>query len=80
MSLAVAHYYYSTKHKKKPIRVEITVTGTDSEYIMDVHGRFTSQREASLVARDIICRYDEHAEEYGRITVEENPPVIETLD
>ena len=76
------HYYYSTqpKHRKKPIRIEVEVGGGSMGYTIDVHGRFATQREASYVGRDIGARYDTFSEEWGRIVVEDKPPVIETID
>ncbi len=67
MSKATARYFYSTLHPRKPIRVEVTVESGDDSYVLDIRGRFPNQREASLVARDIICRYEECEEKFGRI-------------
>lgn len=77
---AKIHYYYSTKHPRKPIRIEVEVSGGDISYTMDVHGRFPTQREASYIGRDIGARYDTYSEEFGRMVVEDMPPKIETID
>lgn len=76
----IIRYLYSTRHPRKPIRVEAEVCGGDMRYVMEIHGRFKTQREASYVGRDIGARYDSYTEEFGRITVEEQPPKIETID
>ena len=74
------HYYYSTRHPRKPIRIEATISGGDLSYTIDVHGRFANQREASYVGRDLGARYDSYSEEFGRLVVEDTPPAIETID
>lgn len=80
MSTAKIHYYYSTKHPRKPFRLEVEVVGADVSYTLDCHGRFRNQREASEVGRDIGCRYDTWSEDWGRIVTENEPPKIETID
>jgi hypothetical protein len=72
------HYYYSTRHPRKPIRIEVTIYDDGGEMaVLDVHGRFASQREASIVGRSIGARFDEYHETFGRITTESEPPQIE---
>ena len=78
---AFVHYYYSTRHPRKPIRIDVVVMdGDEIAYTLDVHGRFATQYEASMVGRSIAHRYEEHEEDYGRITVEDMPPTITTVD
>ena len=82
MSTAHLHYYYSTKHPRKPIRLEVTLVDDAGEElaVLDVHGRFATQREASEIGRTIGSQFDGYTENYGRITVESVPPQIETVD
>lgn len=91
---AHVHYYYSTRHPRKPIRVEVTLYRETGKTIvnddgcivdeledvatMDVHGRFATQREAGEVGRAIGCAFDSYTESYGRMTVESEPPQIKT--
>ena len=74
------HYYYSTRHPRKPYRIEAEISGGELAYTIDVHGRFRSQREASEVGRDIGCRYDTWSEDWGRVVTQDTPPEITTLD
>ena len=80
MSKALVHYYYSTKHKRKPYRVEIGIEAGDLSCTLDLHGRYATQRDACEVARNIATRFDSYTEEWGRIVVEDTPPKIETID
>lgn len=76
---AHVHYYYSTRHRK-PIRVEITLTGDDDAEmaVLDCHGRYSTLREASEVGKAIGGSFDSYTESYGRMTVESEPPQIKT--
>jgi len=73
------HYYYSTRHRK-PIRVEVTLLDDmqDEVAVMDVHGRFATQREATEVGKSIGAHFDAYEETFGRLTVESEPPQIKT--
>lgn len=73
-------YMFSTLHPRKPIRIEATVSGGDLSYVLECHGRFKNQREASYVGRDIAARYDSYTEKWGRIAVSDEPPEIVTID
>jgi len=74
------HYYYSTKHPRKPIRLEVTLVDDQGGEVatMDVHGRFATQREASEIGKMIDAAFDSYDESFGRITVEQQPPKITT--
>jgi len=75
------HYYYSTKHPRKPIRLEVTLVDDEGEEacVMDVHGRFATQREATATGKLVGAAFDSYEESFGRITVESEPPAIETV-
>lgn len=72
--------YKMDKRYTKPFRISAEVSGGELKYAFAVHGRFANQREASYVGRDIGARYDTYSEEWGRVVVEAEPPVIDTLD
>ena len=75
------HYYYSTLHKAKPIRLEVTLLDDlgNEACVMDVHGRFSSQRKATATGKLIGAAFDSYEESFGRMTVEKEPPTIETI-
>jgi len=80
MASAVVHYYFSTRHPRKPFRIEVEVSGEDVSYTLDVHGRFQTQRLASEVGRNIGCLFTSYTEEWGRVIVQDGPIQFETID
>lgn len=70
--------YTQDRRYNKPVRIHVRVIGGDVEYELEVHRRF-SQRDASIIARDIGGRYDSFSEDWGTIEVSDTPPRIETI-
>ena len=75
------HYYYSTRHPRKPIRIEATLVDDEGveACVLDVHGRYANQREATATGKLIGAAFDSYEESFGRITTEAEPPQITTV-